>query len=95
MIGVTMMIEKLKAFINRVRIRKLTPEECFVLQGLTPIDCQKCRDVGLSNTALYKAAGNGLISQCVSLIMEHLFKALYNKNYVCYDENFHMPTVQP
>ena len=82
-------------YINRVRIRKLTPEEAFALQGMTPEDCQKCRDVGLSNSSLYKIAGNGLICQCVSLIMEHLFKALYNENYVCYDENFQKPTAQP
>lgn len=81
-------IEKLKEFINRVRIRKLLPEECFILMGFTVDDCQKCRDIGLSNSALYKAAGNGLICQCVMLICEHLFKALYNEKYRCYDENF-------
>ena len=81
-------IEKLREFIKRVRIRKLLPEECFILQGFTIEDCQKCRDIGLSNTALYKAAGNGLICQCVQLIMEHLYKALCDENYKCYDENF-------
>ena len=80
--------EEQQKIIDRLKIRKLTPDECFILMGLTPEDCQKCRDVGLSNTALYKAAGNGLICQCVSLIMEHLYKALEDENYVCYDENF-------
>ena len=88
------MIEKLKEFIKRVRIRKLTPEECFLLQGLTVEDCQKCRDVGLSNTALYKAAGNGLITNCVALIMEHIYKALYDENYICFDENFQQPIAE-
>ena len=87
------MIEKLREIINRVKIRKLMPEECFILMGLTPEDCQKCRDIGLSNSALYKAAGNGLICQCVMLIMEHLYKAQNDENYVCYDENFQNPTL--
>ena len=87
-------IEKLKEFIKRVRIRKLTPEECFLIQGLTVEDCQKCRDVGLSNTALYKAAGNGLITNCVALIMEHIYKALYDENYICFDENFQQPIAE-
>lgn len=81
-------IEKLREFMKRIRIRKLLPEECFKLMGLTVEDCQKCRDVGLSNTALYKAAGNGLICNCVTLIMEHLYKAIYDEGYKCYDENF-------
>ena len=81
-------MEELKEFMNRVKIRKLTPEECFILMGMTPEDCQRCRDVGLSNSALYKASGNGLISQCVMLIMQHLYKALNDENYQCYDENF-------
>lgn len=86
-------IEKLREFMKRIRIRKLTPEECFRLMGLTVEDCQKCRDVGLSNTALYKAAGNGLITNCVALIMEHLYKAVYDEEYKCYDENFIQPAV--
>lgn len=73
---------------HKVKIRKLTPEECFILMGMTPEDCQKCRDVGLSDSALYKAAGNGLISQCVQLIMEHVYKTQYDENFKCYDENF-------
>lgn len=76
---------------GNVRIRKLMPEEAFILMGMTPQDCQKCRDIGLSNSALYKATGNGLISQCVMLIMEHLHKALNDEEYICYDENFQQP----
>lgn len=86
--GGLIVIEKLREFMKRIRIRKLLPEECFKLMGLTVEDCQKCRDVGLSNTALYKAAGNGLICNCVTLIMEHLYKAIYDEGYKCYDENF-------
>lgn len=84
-------LETKEEFMKRVKIRKLLPEETFILQGMTVEDCQKCRDIGLSDSALYKVTGNGLISNCVALIAEHLYKAFENENYVCYDENFQSP----
>ena len=70
------------------RIRKLTERECFRLMGLTFEDCDKCKDVGVSKTQLYKQAGNGLVTNCIELIFEHLYKALYDNSFKCYDENF-------
>ena len=37
-------------------VRKLMPEECFVLMGMTEEDCKKCRALGISDTQLYKQA---------------------------------------
>lgn len=68
------------------RIRKLTPTECFRLQGLTKEDVDKCVAVGISNTQLYRQAGNGIATECVKLLAEHLFKAQYNPDYICSDE---------
>lgn len=73
-------------FIKKLRIRKLLPEETFVLMGMTVEDCVKCRELGVSNTQLYKQAGNGLISNCVQLIMEHLYKATEDSDYITLDE---------
>lgn len=73
-------------FIKKLRIRKLVPEECFVLMGLTAKDCVKCRELGVSNSQLYKQAGNGLVSNCVQYIMEHLYKATEDSNYITTDE---------
>ena len=73
-------------FIKKLRIRKLTPEECFMLMGMTKEDCEKCRELGVSNTQLYKIAGNGLITNCIQLIMEHLYKTIDDSNYKCWDE---------
>lgn len=70
------------------RIRKLTEKECFRLMGFDKKDCTKCFDIGVSKTQLYKQAGNGIVTNCIALIMEHLFKAQYDENYVCSDENF-------
>ena len=70
------------------RIRKLTPRECFRLQGLTSEDCDKAAAVGVSNSQLYRQAGNGIAVPCIELLFEHLFKSQYDENFKCYDENF-------
>lgn len=66
-------------------IRKLTPKECFILQGLTAEDVDKCRAVGVSDSQLYKQAGNGLSTNVVQFLMEHLKKA-YKPNFKTTDE---------
>ena len=66
-------------------IRKLTPTECFILQGLTAEDVEKCRAVGVSDSQLYKQAGNGLSTNVVQFLMEHLKKA-YKPSYKTTDE---------
>lgn len=59
----------------RVRIRKLTPLECLRLQGVTDEDSQKMMDSGLSNSALYKLAGNSICTAPLQGIFTQLFKA--------------------
>ena len=73
------------------RIRKLTPKECWKLMGFEKEDVDKARGVGESNSALYEQAGNSIITNCVALLAEHLYKAQYDENYVCTDENFSQP----
>ena len=78
------------------RIRKLTVREAFKLMGFEFSDWDKCVAVGASNTAGYKAAGNSIVTNCISLLFEHLFKAQYDESYVCTDEkmvNFTQPQV--
>lgn len=70
------------------RIRKLTPTECWRLMGFNDDDVEKSRAVKMSDTALYKQAGNSIITNCISLIMEHLYKAQIDDTYICSDENF-------
>ena len=67
-------------------IRKLTPSECFVLMGLKKSDCMKCYAVGASDCKLYKQAGNGIITNAIALLAEHLYKAQYNASHICTDE---------
>lgn len=71
---------------KQYRIRKLTPRECFVLMGLTFEDCDKARNIGISDTHLYRQAGNGIVTNCCQLLAEHLYKAQYDNTYICTDE---------
>lgn len=76
------------------RIRKLTPIETGILMGLTREDVEKCMANGISNSALYKQHGNGLVTNCAELIAEHLYKAQYDNDFICTDEkiaNFTKP----
>lgn len=83
-------------------IQKLTPEMCFLLMGMTTEDVKKCRDMGVSDTQLYRQAGNGIVTNVIQLLSEHLYKAVADKAYVCTDEkmngkesgNFHVPAIQ-
>lgn len=67
-------------------IRKLTPFECFKLMGLNAKDCQNAIDIGVSYTQLYSQAGNGIVTNCIQLLFEHLYKALYDNTYQCSDD---------
>lgn len=54
------------------RIRKLTPKECFRLMGFTDADFNKIK--GISNTQLYKMAGNSIVVNVLEAIFKQLFK---------------------
>ena len=54
--------------------------------GLTKEDIEKAKTVGVSDSQLYKQAGNGIVTNCVELLAEHLYKAQYDNAYICTDE---------
>ena len=56
-----------------MRIRKLTPKECFRLMGFDDADYEKAASVN-SNTQLYKQAGNSIGVPVVEHIMTALFQ---------------------
>lgn len=74
--------------VENFRIRKLTPNECFKLMGLTEDDILKAKAIGISDSQLYRQAGNGIVTNCVELLAEHLYKSQYDNTYICTDENF-------
>jgi site-specific DNA-cytosine methylase len=59
----------------RWRIRKLTPKCCWRLMGFTDSDCDKAAQY-VSNSALYKQAGNSIVTSCLIA----LFSALLIEN---------------
>lgn len=57
---------------NGIRIRRLTPRECWRLQGFPDEYFDKARAAGISNTQLYKQAGNGVTVNVARAIGERL-----------------------
>lgn len=55
------------------KIRKLTPKECWKLMGFSDEDFQKASNTGLSNTQLYKQAGNSIVVDVLEKIFKNLF----------------------
>jgi DNA (cytosine-5)-methyltransferase 1 len=60
------------AVVTETRIRKLTPLECWRLMGRTDDDFYAAKNAGVSDTQLYKQAGNSLIPQIVQAIGERI-----------------------
>lgn len=61
---------------NNIRIRKLTPKECFRLMGFSDKDFDAAHKVGVSNSQLYKQAGNSIVVDVLYYIYVELYKAM-------------------
>ena len=55
-----------------IRIRKLTPKECWRLMGFDDSDVEKAQAVGISNAQLYKQAGNSIVVDVLVMILRKL-----------------------
>lgn len=53
-------------------IRKLTPKECWRLQGFTDEQFEKAKQAGVSNSQLYKQAGNAVTVDVIEQIGKRL-----------------------
>ena len=60
------------ALMSDFRIRKLTPLECFMLQGFTDEQFYKAKNDGVSDSQLYKQAGNSVSVPVIKAIAERL-----------------------
>jgi DNA (cytosine-5)-methyltransferase 1 len=63
------------ACFDELRIRKLTPKECWRLMGFSDEDFEKASKVN-SNSQLYKQAGNSIVVN----VLEEIFKMLLGKD---------------
>ena len=56
-----------------VRLRKLTPRECFRLQGVREEQIDKLLNAGISDSQLYKLAGNSICVDCMVALFRNLY----------------------
>lgn len=56
-----------------LRIRRLTPRECWRLQGFSDDDFDIAKSIGTSNTQLYKQAGNSIAVPCLEAILRVMY----------------------
>ena len=56
-----------------VRIRKLTPKECWRLMDFTDEEFEAAQNSGVSNTQLYKQAGNSIVVSVLAAIFKNMF----------------------
>ena len=61
-----------KCHSNGVRIRKLTPKECWRLMDFTDEEYEAAEKAGVSKTQLYKQAGNSIVVSVLSGIFNNL-----------------------
>lgn len=61
----------LRSLSDKNKARKLTPRECFRLQTVPEHLINKILDSGVSNTQLYKIAGNGWTDEVIAHILRH------------------------
>lgn len=61
---------------NEYRIRKLTPKECWRLMGFSDEQFEKAKEAGISNSQLYKQAGNSIVTDVLYYIFKNLYSAM-------------------
>ncbi len=61
--------------LENIKIRKLTPLECWRLMGFEDVDFWKVKNSGISNSQLYKMAGNSIVVN----VLKAIFKELLNE----------------
>jgi site-specific DNA-cytosine methylase len=62
-----------------LRIRRLTPLECFRLQGFPDDVYYKAKEIGISDAQLYKMTGNTITVQIAQTIARLLKRKLKRK----------------
>lgn len=63
---------------QRLRIRKLTPKECWRLMGFDDSDFEKAEKVN-SNTQLYKQAGNSIVVDVLVYLLRNIKELTYEE----------------
>lgn len=61
---------------RQYRIRRLTPRETWRLMDFTDEQFDKAKEAGVSDTQLYKQAGNSIVVGVLEQIMDNLYDAM-------------------
>lgn len=61
------------AVYDNYKIKKISPNEAFRLMGFTDEDFYKAKETGISNSQLYKQAGNSIVVNVLEEIFRNLF----------------------
>jgi DNA (cytosine-5)-methyltransferase 1 len=61
------------AVVENLAVRKLTPKECFRLMGFDDADVDLLAENGISNTQLYKMAGNSIVVNMLEFVFCEIF----------------------
>lgn len=67
--------------LDNFKVRKLTPKECLRLMTFDDADYEKLKAAGISDSAIYKEAGNSIVVN----VMVFIFAMLFNKEVAIYD----------
>lgn len=59
--------------VDGYRIRRITPLECWRFMGIFDEDFYKAKNAGVSDSQLYKQAGNGIVVNVMEAILKQLF----------------------
>lgn len=70
----TLTVTDRHGIVHKGRIRRLMPSECWRLQGFTNEQFEKVTAAGMSDTQLYKQAGNSITVNVVEAIAQNLLK---------------------
>ena len=62
--------------VDGIRIRKLTPRETFRLMGFSDENFDAAQRAGISNSQLYKQAGNSIVVDVLYYIYVELYKVM-------------------
>ena len=63
-------------------VRRLTPLECFRLQGFSDEIVTKAKEIGISDAQLYKMAGNSVTVNVVREIAKKLKEVIKNEAFL-------------
>lgn len=73
-INVLLTPEEREYIIRHARVRKLSPRDCMRLMGVSDEDFDKMRSAGISDTQLYRMAGNSIVIPVLEGIFTQMFR---------------------